>query len=87
MARRWWEHIPRRYWTAVDWAQWDKEGQPRIPADMRTQQPPPLDAPPIVPPPGPQSAVTSLHAKPRKRGVDGAHSRGVDKLLEELDIR
>lgn len=41
----------------------------------------------VIPPPGPQSAVTRLFQKPRGRETASARSGGVDRLLEELGIR
>jgi hypothetical protein len=68
---------PRSCWGSRDW-----EDEDRLQAQLGGSE-----ASPVVPPPGPTSAVTTLFPKPPRRGVGGAQSRAVDKLLEELDIR
>jgi hypothetical protein len=88
MARRgFWDHYPKKYWVAEDWAAWEKAGRPKVPPDMELQPPPPreLGNSPVIPPPGPMSAVTTLFP-PKPRGRGDARSRAVDKLLDELGI-
>jgi hypothetical protein len=86
-----WEHCPKKWWTEPDWQAWEKAGRPRVPRhlDLRT----PLEVEQEteqrigtklpVPPPGPQSAVTTLFPKPRRREAASARSRAVDRLIEE----
>ena len=85
MARKWWEDFPKKWWTPVDWAQWEKEGRPKVPRDMELPSPPrtqELGNSPVIPPPGPQSSF-GLFPKPRGRDARGARSRAVDAVIEK----
>jgi hypothetical protein len=87
MPRGFWDHYAKKYWAPEDWAAWEKAGRPKVPPQLDLQPPPAreLGNSPVIPPPGPTSAVTTLFPpKPRRRReVGGAQSRAIDKLLEK----
>jgi hypothetical protein len=88
--RGFWDHYPKKHWVEADWQAWERAGRPKVPPHLELQPPPPreLGTSPLIPPPGPQSAVTTLFPpKPRKREIGGSRSRAVDRLLDELGIR
>jgi hypothetical protein len=86
------EEWPREYWGSKDWedeeayvaAQNPKRQERKDAARDRLSQE--LDNSVVIPPPGPQSAVTTLFPKPRRAGVD-ARAEAVDKLLEKHGVR
>jgi hypothetical protein len=80
MGRPWWKDLPTSEWTEEDWKAWWHEGSPRLPR----RRPPELGNSPVIPPPGPKSAVSTLFPKPRGREVRGAQSRAFDRLLDHL---
>jgi hypothetical protein len=65
---------PREAWGWKDW-----EDEERLQAQLGKE----MGNTPVIPPPGPQSAVTSLYVKPRGRERRGVQSRAVDKLIEK----
>ena len=79
-----WDHFPKKWWTAVDWEAWEKAGRPRVPReiDLETPPGPALGNSVVIPPPGPQPSF-GLFAKPRRREGAGAQSRAVDKVIEK----
>ena len=84
MSAPFWTHYPKKYWVEVDWQAWEKAGRPRVPPDMELELLPEREMgnSPVIPPPGPQSAVTTLFPRPSRRGAN-ARSRAVDRWLEK----
>jgi hypothetical protein len=72
---------PRSMWG---WKDWQDEDRLQAKLGMGVE----LGNSVVVPPPGPQSAMTTpFPPKPRRRReAGGAQSRAVDKLLDELGI-
>lgn len=83
-----WAHTPKASWLEVDWQEWERRGRPRVPRDMELRPPPEREMgnSPVIPPPGPASAVNSLFPRASRRDA-GARSRAVDRLLEKHGIR
>ena len=88
MSQPFWQHYPKKSWLEVDWQAWEKAGRPRVPRHLELESPHEqrLDPTLPLPPPGPQSAVTTLFPRKSRRDVS-ARSRGIDRWLEERWIR
>ena len=80
--RGFWNHYPQKLWAAADWAAWEKAGRPEVARELRlpAADAPPLDLLPVVVPT--RTVPTGFTLFPTKRTSRDAHSRGVDKLLE-----
>jgi hypothetical protein len=85
--RGFWDHYPKKNWVEADWQAWEKAGRPKVPSHLELQPPPAreLGNSPVIPPPGPTSAMTTLFPKPRGKRR-GARSDAIDALLDDLGV-
>jgi hypothetical protein len=84
---QWHQSYPRRYWTHLDWAAWERDGRPKVPRDpVLEKQGQPLNPTlPVAPPAQTLTYPFALH--PKKSTARDARGRSVDRLLEAVGVR
>jgi hypothetical protein len=75
---------PKKWWVEEDWRAWERAGRPKVPAHLELESPHEQQIGPTLPlpPPGPQSSVTTLFPRQSRRDAD-ARSRAIDRLIEK----
>jgi hypothetical protein len=83
----WWTGYPQNVWTELDWAQWEKEGRPRLPLEVklpardRTERPLVQPEPQHTLPRGVRWVGDQARTRPRD-----ARAKSIDAMLAKLGI-